>query len=152
MPQYCDEANLARAVGGPARLKELLDKDQDGIADADLVNVALDDAGVDITTALAVNLQLDAGPLKPPYTEALISHAARCAAFHAWTIGGEGQAMPPWIAQRREAAIRWAEKAGIRQLTLGTAAPAPAGRGPRIVDPDPDGTGISRAGFSRGFR
>jgi hypothetical protein len=152
--RYCDQERLEGELGGPAVLVQLLDKDGDGIADAALVDIALDSGCSDMDEALAVNAALGAGPgvLAPPYAPALIKRSAHACAYHAHVIGTLGQAVPELTQRRYDAAIAWARSAGIRELTLGTVA-SPASSIPvRLVDPDPCGIGVSRRGFARGFR
>jgi hypothetical protein len=148
--RFCEQPNLERALGGATVLVELLDKDEDGEADPDQVAEVLDEGSGELASYLQVNIDLST--LKPPYPSILILKAADVCAFYAWARGSEHQATPANIVVLRDAAIQWAIDAGKRRATLGVV-PKPGLDPPaKMVDPDPTGMGISRKGFSRGFR
>jgi phage gp36-like protein len=148
--RFCEQANLERALGGADVLAELLDKNQDGAADADQVAEVLDEGSGELASYLQVNI--DIATLRPPYPSILVLKAADVCAFWAWVRGSEGQAAPANIVSAREIAIQWAVDAGKRRAGLGVV-PKPGLDPPaKMVDPDPMGMGISRKGFARGFR
>jgi hypothetical protein len=131
-------------------LVQLLDKNGDGIADADLVADVLDAGSNELASYMQVTVDL--ATLTPPYPRSLVLKAADACAFHAWSRGSEHQAAPENVQTLYDAAIRWATDVGGRKATLGVV-PKPGLDPPAVlVDPDPNGTGISRAGFARGFR
>jgi phage gp36-like protein len=146
---YCNQADLERALGGANVLVELLDKNEDGVADADHVTDVLDEGSNELASYLQVNIDLST--LIPPYPRVLVLKAADVCAFHAWSRGSEHQAAPQNIQALYDAAIRWAGDVGRRRATLGVV-PKPGLDPPaKMVDPDPAGMGISRAGFAKGF-
>jgi phage gp36-like protein len=147
---YCSQADSERALGGANVLVEILDKNEDGVADADHVIDVLDEGSNELASYLQVNIDLST--LIPPYPRVLVLKAADVCAFRAWSRGSEHQAAPQNIQALYDAAIRWAGDVGRRRATLGVV-PKPGLDPPaKLVDPDPDGMGISRAGFARGFR
>ncbi len=147
---FFTQADLERAAGGAAVIVELLDKDKDGVADSDQVAAVIEAGSNEIATYIQVSVELSS--LAPPYPRALVLKAADIGVFHAWVRGSEGQAVPPNVQAVYDAAVRWAVDVGRRRATLGVI-PKPGLDPPaKLVDADPDGLGISRRGFARGFR
>jgi phage gp36-like protein len=147
---FFTQADLERAAGGAAVIVKLLDKDEDGVADADHVEAVLVAGSSEIASYIQKTVELSS--LTAPYPSALVLKAADCGVFHAWVRGSEGQAVPPNVQALYDAAIRWAVDVGRRQATLGVV-PKPGLDPPaKLVDADPAGMGISRRGFARGFR
>lgn len=146
--RYFEKADLARALGGVKVMNQLLDKDGDGYADPPLVEGILDDATSEMASLIEKNVEL-AG-LKGPYPRVLVSKSSHIGAFLAWGEGGEGQAMPDWIQSRYDAAVRWGTQAGAGEVSMGIVDRPTLDPPVKTVDPDPDGSQVSIAGFKRG--
>lgn len=150
MAQFHTKADLEFAVGGAAILLQLLDKDQDQVADDPLVTACIEEGSNEL--ASYIQAQVDLNALRPPYPGVLITKSADASAFHAWSRGSDGQAAPPNVVQRYEAAIAWAKDVGLRRATLGVVPKAALDPPVEMIVSDPLGQGISVEGFKRGFR
>ena len=115
---YASQANLERALGSPATLVELLDKDGDGIADAALISEVLDRADAEINSAIQIAIELPLTTVPP----AIIYYAADIGAYLAYGFGSGGLAMPQNIQSRYEDALRWLDDVANRKRTVGVAA------------------------------
>lgn len=146
--RYFEKADLTRAVGGSKALVKLLDKDKDGIADAELVDGIIDDACAEMASLIEKNVSL-AG-LTAPWPRVLVSKSSHIGAFLAWGEGSEGQAIPEWIQSRYDAAYRWAKDAGAGDASMGIVNRPALDPPAKTLDPDPYGQGVSIAGFKRG--
>lgn len=149
MAQYCSQADLERAVGGAAQLRQLLDKDGDNVADLDLVNMCLNTASGEIASYL-INIDLDT--VVEPFTSALVAKTADIAAYYAWRYGGYGNPIPELVKSDRDEAIAWAKDVGKKYATLGEREKPNLEDVVGVIDFDPLGQGISVKGFKRGFR
>lgn len=115
MATYAGQPDLELAVGGASVLKQLLDKDGDGAADAPLVTACLQraDAEADLAIQVVLSLPLASTP------DALRYHCAALGAYYAWTMGAEGQAMPEAILRQKDDAIQFFDQVAKRERTLG---------------------------------
>ena len=87
-------------------------------------------------------------------TQRLRDASLALAARIAYERGGQGQVMPDKFARAADRADTWLDELAAGQRRLGRSAGgrvAAINQPAKLVDPDPDGTGISRAGFGRGF-
>lgn len=112
------QAMLENALGGPAVLRQLLDRDQDGVADSSLVSQILDEADgeADSYITLAI-LGTDAVVTT---SKILLLKELDCAVYLCWMRGTMAQAMPPEVRAAREDAIRWYQDVRDRRASLGT--------------------------------
>lgn len=159
--RFCSQADVERALGGAAILVQLLDKDDDNVADADLVQQVIDNATNEMSSYIQVVVDLAA--LQPPIPFALVAKTADVAAFYAWRYGAYGQAIPENVVQGHEAAVRWAQDVATKKATLGAVRKQVLDQpiGVRQFDrPNDDGSddgiclghSISVRQFKRGFR
>jgi hypothetical protein len=148
--RFCEQVDLENAVGGARTLVQLLDKDEDGIADANLVEDVLEAGNSDMASRIERAVVL--ASLARPYPSQLIKQSARACAFYAWGQGSENQAMPPMAQKLYDNAIAWANEVGDRKQSLGSVPRAALDPPAQMIDPDPNGEGISIAGFKRGLR
>lgn len=149
--RYFEKADLARAVGGAKVLIKLLDKDDDGIADANLVEGIIDDACAEMASLIEKNVAL-AG-LSAPWPRILTSKSSHVGAFLAWGEGSDGQAIPEFIQTRYDAAYRWAKDAGAGDASMGIENRPALDPPAKTVDPDPCGVAVSPLAFRKfGFR
>ena len=99
------KAKLEAAIGGEVVLRDLLDKDGDGVADEALVAQAIFDAEAEAVTAVEVAYDLDDPRVQESW--ALEHYKLKLAVYHAYKIGSAGQAIPQNVqldyenAQRR---------------------------------------------------
>ena len=114
---YCTQADLEAAIGGAAILKQLLDKDGDGTADAAQVTAVLTEATAECDAAIQVAVQL---PLSTT-PDALKYNCARIAAYLAHLQGGEGQVVPDAIQRKYDMARDFLTRVARREATLGVA-------------------------------
>jgi phage gp36-like protein len=150
MPRFCQQADVERALGGASQLVQLLDKDADNVADAELVDAVIDAASSEVASYIQVTIDLDT--LAAPYPLALVLKTADIAAFHAWRYGSYGQAIPDQVVQGHDAAVRWAQDVGTKKATLGSVKRQTLEQPTGVRDFDELGSGISIAGFKKGFR
>lgn len=157
---YCAASDVEDAVGGPARLAQLLGN---GTATADPGQIAKAiAAGVsEINTALEIKHA--PGSVVPPYERVLIDCNALLAAEWAHIHGGSGQEMPPRLVDQLVIKRQWLDLLAQGLRTLGAAPQRTLNQPAGDVDHDPissamlppSGTvgGISVANFRRsGFR
>lgn len=156
MPAYCTQADLEIAVGGAKILRELSDPNKTGSIVSSWVTDYLESGAAEIRTAVEVkhdpetieNLDADS---KRRLKDANAALSARIA----YTKGGQGHAMPEWVSQAADRAETFLEKLATGTRRLGrvnggtkAAINQPVG----VVDFDSSGSGMSVAGFKRGFR
>ena len=153
---FCSQVDLELALGGARILVQLADPDKSGIAQADVVQDYLEDGAASIRSRVEIKhdpetlANLDASSLR-----LLQRINSRLSAKVAYLKGGLGQAMPEWIDKAAEEAEReLAEIAeGTRRLGRVAGGKAAALSQPvGIIDFDKDGSGLSIAGFKKGFR
>ncbi len=148
--RFCQQADLERALGGAAQLRQLLDKDDANVASDDFVNQAIDAATSEISSYIQVVVDLSV--LDAPYPFALVSKTADIAAFYAWRYGAYGQAIPENIVQGHEKAVSWAQDVASKKATLGSVRKQTLDQPVGVRDHDIRGAGVSIAGFKKGFR
>lgn len=113
------QAMLERAVGGAARLVQLLDKDNDGVADSALVADCLDGSQGEVNSAIA--LAVDLSDTTIDTAPVVLRHQTAIAAFLAWQRGAGGQAMPDEIRVGRDEAMEWLDRVAQRKRGIGIA-------------------------------
>ena len=136
-PQFCGQHDVELAVGGTPQLAQLLDKDGDGIADADLVASIIARASGEV--AAAVSNVSDIATFTAPYPDALVYAAANIAAFYAWTMGSGETAVPDGAKALHEDALRFLDQLARRERSLGVASPPASKMEAKQVDQDPGG-------------
>lgn len=114
---YCTSADLAVAVGGSAVLVQLLDKNGDGVADADQITACLNRATSEVNGA--IQIAIDVASLAAPYPDELVYRTAEIAAYRAWLQGGDGQTMPEAVLAAYTNAMQWLDRVARRERTLG---------------------------------
>ena len=129
------QAGLEVAVGGAAILRDLLDKNGDGLADADQVQAVLDEATDNILSALAV--AIDVTTIQPPYPDVLVKHANRIGAYYAFLQSTSGMAMPENIREAYHDSIAWLDKVARGDRALGTTVPPGTAHALGQVDVNP---------------
>lgn len=148
--QLFTQADLERALGAPAILRQLADPGRTNQVDAGVVKDIIDIASTEMCSY--VQLAVDLATLQQPYPRVLVLKAADMGAYHAWLRGAQGQGVPAEIIQRYENAVRWAQDVGQRRATIGTTVKPTLDPPASQVVADPDGTRVSVEGFKRGFR
>ncbi len=144
---YCTEADLALSVGGSANLVRLLDKNRDAVADADMVEACLTRASSEVDSALQLRHSL---PLTFPAPAILTTHTAALAAYYAHALGTDGQGIPQFIRTAADDARTFLTDLAEGRRSLGVAAKPASDLEAKQVDPDPNGTKVSRTSL-RGF-
>jgi len=148
--RFCKQIDLERALGGAAILAQLSDKNGTGNIDAEFVSFVLDAGSMDI--ASYIQKAVDIASLQEPYQLSLVFKTADACAWRAWLRGSYGQGIPQHVQAAYDLAIAWAKDVGDRAATLGTT-PKPALDPPaKLLDYDPQGSGVSIRGFKKGFR
>ncbi len=150
MTRFCQQADLERALGGAAQLVQLLDKDGDNVADADMVAQVIDAAMSEISSYIQVVVDLTT--LVAPYPFALVSKTADVAAFYAWRYGAYGQAIPENVVQGYDKAVSWSQDVAAKKATLGAVRKQVLDQPVGVRDFDPLGSKVSIAAFKKGFR
>jgi phage gp36-like protein len=144
---YCTQADLERAVGGAAQLRQLLDRDGDGYADPDFVAEVLEDGAAEC--ADEVQKQIDLASIVAPYPRILINCNASIAAWWAFTKSSSGRSMPKGI----EAAVTFARDQvaaiGRGEKSLGVAPTLTASGGPVQIDIDPNQDRMTRDAMNK---
>lgn len=142
------QTDLEAHIGGAPALRDLLDHDGDGAADAELVQQCLDAGEGEALSAV----QVAANPDDPRIGGSLVlkQHKLRIAAYWAYQIGTKGQAVPAHVVTAYEDTLRWLDKVVEGMRTLGVS-PHPESSYPvEIVDIDPHRTRINRRNM-KGF-
>lgn len=142
------QADLETHVGGATTLRDLLDHDGDGVADAPLVQQCLDAGEGEALSAV----QVAADPDDPRIGGSLVlkQHKLRIAAYWAYQIGTKGQAVPAHVVNAYEETLRWLDKVAGGMRTLGVS-PHPDPSYPvEVVDIDPHRVRINRRNM-KGF-
>jgi phage gp36-like protein len=129
---------------------QLLDKDLDNVADADMVAQVIDAAMSELSSYIQVVVDLTT--LVAPYPFALVSKTADVAAFYAWRYGAYGQAIPENVVQGYDKAISWAQDVAAKKATLGAVRKQALDQPVGVRDFDELGSKVSIAGFKKGFR
>lgn len=142
------QSDLEAHLGGAVALRDLLDQDGDGTADAELVQPCLDAGEGEALSAV----QVAANPDDPRIGGSLVlkQHKLRIAAYWAYQIGTKGQAVPAHVVTAYEDTLRWLDKVVEGMRTLGVS-PHPEPSYPvEVVDIDPERTRITRRNM-KGF-
>ena len=156
MAAFCSQSDLEIAVGGADVLRQLADPSGTGTADSATVTDYLEGPAGKIRSAIEIKhdpetiATLDAGTLRT-----LRDCNKWLSAEVAWLEGARGQGMPQHIAARAAQEREWLSLVADGHRRLGRVAgkPGPALNQPAgVIDFDSLGTGVSVAGFKRGFR
>src|SRR5688572_7001143 len=118
MPVYAEQSDLEAAIGGAARLRELLDLDQDGTADSTLITKALAAGAARINSA--IQSVIDPASITAPYEQSLVDANSIYAAEWAYLFGTGGDTMPARLTKLVEWADAWLERVRTRTATLGS--------------------------------
>lgn len=138
---YFSQSELEEAIGGPAVLVQLLDKDGDGVADAAIVDNVIANACGDLDSAIQVRNSL---PLLPPYPRAVVSNAIKLGIYLAHLKGTGGQGVPPDVRQLFEQVELWMERIVAGSRSLGAVPRATSDRQSGQVTPSADGVTRSK--------
>ena len=148
-------ADLERFLGGAHVLRTLSDPNRTGQADLDIAGSYLVAGIAEARERVEVKHDPETiETLDEESTQRLRDAALACAARISYERGGKGQVMPPKLAEAADRADTWLRElaAGLRRLGRAAGGKVAALNQPaKLVDPDPLGEGISRAGFRRGF-
>lgn len=125
MANYCTSADLSVSLGGSAVMVQLLDKNGDGVADADQIAACLARATAEMKGAIQIAIDLDSLDAMASYPDELVYRTTDVAVYRAWLQGGEGQTMPESVRVNYENAARWMDQVAKRERTLGVI-PKPA--------------------------
>lgn len=153
---FCSKAELELAVGGAVKLRQLADPDNTGTAVDAIVDDYLETGAAEVRSA--AEIKHDPEVLKSLDADSLRRCRDANAALSARTAyvkGGHGQAMPPFVEAAAERADDFLDMLakGLRRLGRVSGGKSAAINQPcGVVDPDALGSGVSIAGFRRGFR
>src|SRR4051812_7246489 len=149
-------ADLERYLGGAKVLRTLADPNRTGQTDATIAQSYVDGGVAETRERVEVKHDPETiAALDTVSTQRLRDAALALAARISYERGAQGQAMPPKLADAAQRADTWLEElaSGTRRLGRAAGGTAAAINQPaKIVSPDPDGQGISREAFARGFR
>jgi phage gp36-like protein len=157
---YASQADLEIALGGAKKLLQLADYDGTG----DLNNANVQANIIDWLEAEAATVRSKTEIKHEPETLASLDSGslrklrdvnAALSARAAHEKGAGGMQMPPHIAERAQRAEKFLEDLAAGTARLGRAVngtAAAVNQPAKVVDFDPRGSGISIAGFKRGFR
>ncbi len=144
MANYTTQANIERAIGGAAILRELLDKDGDGIADAATITDILNRADAEINSAIQIQVEL---PLVT-VPNSVVFAATDIAVFMAYSYGSSGLALPDGLRDRYQNTLRWLDDVHNRRRTLGASTKPTADAQVVQVDRDPNSDQCTRTGMA----
>ena len=131
------QAQLERAVGGAAVLKQLLDKDGDGTADSALITQILDEADGEANSY--ISLAVDLADTTIDTAPHLLRRELDVAVYLSWLRGTMAQAMPEEVKLAYENAIRWFEAVRDRRAAIGlTTRPTSAQKIDQVLKEDTD--------------
>lgn len=147
-PQFATQNDLELAIGGVAVIAQLLDKNGDGLADADLVTAVLGRANAEV--AAAVGNAIAIASLSAPYPDPLVYHAAQIAAYYAWGQGSSEVVVPDAVKLMHEDSLRFLDQVARRERSLGVATPPASAVQAKQIDPDPQQNRMTRDGL-KGF-
>ncbi len=153
---FATQSDLELALGGADVLRQLADRDQDGVADPEVVEDFLESGAALVRRKLELKHEpetianLDAGSLR------LLRDCNKwLSARVAYLEGVRGQAMPPHVEAQAERMDQVVTEIGTGEARLGRVAGAPAAAMSQpvgMLDYDPLGIKVSITGFRRGFR
>jgi hypothetical protein len=148
-------AEFEEFLGGAHVLRQLTDPNRTGQPNYGTAQTYLDAGCAEVRERIEVKhtpetvANLDAVSAQRTH-DAALAMAARIA----YERGAQGQAMPQKLADAATRADTWLDELVEGKRRLGRAAGGRAAaldQPAKVVDPDPQGTGISRAAFARGF-
>jgi len=146
MSAYCSKSDLELAVGGAAVLVRLLDKDRNGVADANLIDACLTKATSEADCALQIRHQL---PLQE-LPAILTTHVAALAAYYAHQMGTDGQGVPDRHVQAAADARTFFDQLAEGHRTIGIPHKPATDQDVRQINTDPYGDRVTRRSL-KGF-
>lgn len=148
-------ADLERLLGGALVLRTLCDPNRTGQTDLGIAQSYIDAGCAEVRERVEVKHDPEVlDTLDTVSSQRLRDAATALAGRIAYERGAQGQAMPSKVESAAARADAWLVDLadGRRRLGRGSGGTAAALNQPaKLCDPDPSGTGISRAGFARGF-
>ncbi len=153
---FCSKADLELAVGGARELRQLADPDNTGTAVESLIDDYIETGAAEVRSAAEIKHEpetlanLDADSLRR-CRDANAALSARTA----YTKGGRGLAMPEFVSAAADRADDYLDQLakGLRRLGRVSGGTVAALSQPaKVVDFDTTASGLSIAGFRRGFR
>lgn len=153
---YCTQGDLEVALGGARILRELADPNRTGNPDAGTVQDYLESGAVEVRSAVEIRHDPETiAAMDADSVRRLRDANAALSARIAYEKGGLGMAMPEWVRERADRNDQFLTQLARGERRLGrvsggqvAAINQPIG----LVDFDTDATGISVAGFKKGFR
>lgn len=146
---FCTLAQAELAAGGAVVTRELAGVAT--VADARygvFTTECMEDGAGDLLTL--IGLQYVPTTIVAPYDRAMANHNASLAAWWMYQKGARSLAMPPFLERAAEAAKEWADRISGRRAVIFTTGTEPSKVLPvKVIDPDPEGQGISRKAFNR---
>lgn len=143
------QAQLERQLGGAPILKQLLDYDRDGVADAAAVADVLADAEGEVNSAIGIAVDLNDPNVDT--SRALIRHELAVAAHLSYERGTGGLAEPDKCAKEYEGALAWIEKVRARTAGLGIPIRANAAQAMKQITSSPRRPWVSHGSPRRRF-
>lgn len=142
------QAKLEGALGGADKLRDLLDKNFDGVADVELVEQVIDAAEGEAASAIQVAVDLD----DPRVDGSLVleQRKLQLAVYWAYQKGTSGQAVPQDVREGYEDTLRWLDDVAKGTRTLGAARHPATSYPVEVVDIDPQQTRTTRRNM-KGF-
>jgi hypothetical protein len=149
-------ADLERALGGADVLVMLADPARTGAADEEIVWAFLNAGAAEVRERVEVKHDPETlANLDATSAQRLTDANSALSARVAWERGARGQAVPDHVESAAARAETWLTDlaTGLRRLGRSKGGtPAALGQPVGVVDFDPLASGISVAGFKRGFR
>lgn len=142
------KAKLEAAIGGVEVLRDLLDKNFDGVADDVLVEKAIRDA--ESEAASAIEVVYDLGDPRLDDSLVLEDYKLKLAVYHACKIGTAGQAILQDVRDDYDKAIVWFDKLANRERGVGVKNQPATSFPVEVVDIDPERVRTSRRNM-KGF-
>lgn len=135
------KAKLEAALGGADKLRDLLDKNFDGIADDNLVEQVIEAAEGEAISAVEVAFDTDDPRIERSVV--LEQRKLQLARYWAYQIGTSGQAVPQDLREAYDDTLAWLDRVVAGKRGIGKRSPATANP-PENVDIDPHRTRTMR--------
>lgn len=123
-PQLCVQNDVELAIGGVAQLAQLLDKNGDGLADADLVTAIIAHSSAEVLSAVYVQYAPTA--VVVPYPDELVYLTATLSAYRAWGFGSSEIVVPDGAQKMADDARRTLDLIRSRQRGIVGISTSPA--------------------------
>jgi phage gp36-like protein len=108
---YCSEADVQFQAGGPAKLLELLDQDGNGVADAGVLDMAIEAAESEMDPYLVKQVAV---PMASPTKDV----KWRCAKLAVFALRGPKGTLGPEYETERKAIMDWLEGVASGKIAL----------------------------------